>query len=355
MPEATRFRTALRITEFLKYKEGRELVFLVLSLIALMTFGTIGYESIEGWNLFDSLYMTFITLASIGYGEVHPLSDSGRMFTIVLISLGVSFGAIAIATIGRRIVERQFFLLFERSHMEHIIESLKDHIVICGFGRLGRIAARDFKEEGIPVVVIDKDEEKAREARESGYPAIVGDATLDETLLDAGIMRASSLVALLSKDSDNLYVVLTSRELSPKLFILSRTEDEFGERRLRRAGANRTISPYREGGQKIANALLRPFVTDFIDKAVSGDGHLHIEEIKIPDKSPMAGVSIKSLDLREKVNIIIAAIISPAGEFLVNPVGATVIEKGCTLIVLGYREQLAKLEKMIRPVEDVAL
>lgn len=197
------------------------------------------------------------------------------------------FVTIALTTIARRIVEKQFFLLFEKSRMEHLIRNLEKHIIICGFGRLGRIAAQDFKEAEIPVVIVEKAEEKVKEAREAGFPVILGDATHDETLILAGINRARSLVSLLPKDSDNLYVVLTSRELSPGLFILSRTEDDFGEKRLRRAGANRTISPYREGGQKIANALLRPFVTEFIDRAVSGEGRIHIEEIRIPESSPL--------------------------------------------------------------------
>lgn len=334
---------------FLKYKEARELIVLLLFFITVILFGVLGYELIEGWDFLDSIYMTVTTLATVGFGEVHPLSPPGRIFTIILVLFGVGVVAVALSTIAKHVVEQQLFHLFEKSRMEDMIINMKDHTIICGYGRLGRIAAGDFKDEGEPVVIIERNPESARLAREAGFPVIEGDATLDTALTEAGILRARSLVSLLSSDSENLYVVLTSRELHPDLFIISRTEDERGENRLLRAGANRTVSPYREGGQKIASALLRPYVTDFIDKAVSGEGKLIIEEIQVASGSPVTGQTLQGIRIREKTNIIVAAIVRPGGEVILNPGGDTSIETGSTMIVLGERDKVKELEALIVP------
>lgn len=336
-----------RVSRLLKYKEGRELVLLLLSVMTVIVFGVLGYEIVEGWTGIDALYMTIITLASVGFMEVHPLSEPGRIFTIILIVLGVGVFAIALTTIARHVVERQFFILFEKTRMDELIRKLNGHVIVCGFGRLGRIAARDFMEEGTASVVIEKSPEIAREAREAGYLVVEGDATVDEMLVNAGIRDASAVVTLLPKDSDNLYVVLTCRELKPELSIVSRTEDEHGEKRLRRAGADRTVSPYREGGKKIADALLRPHVADFIDKVVEGQGRIGIEEVRVPKDSPMSGLTLVETRLRETMNIIIAAIISPEGETAVNPGGDTRLQPGATLIVLGDPGKLKELEQIL--------
>jgi voltage-gated potassium channel len=233
--------------------------------------------------------------------------------------------------------------------MLEIIKNLNEHTIFCGFGRLTKIAAYELKQaDGETLVIIDSNPDRVLEAREEGFLVVEGDATSDEVLTEAGIMRAKRLVTLLPKDSDNLYVVLTSRELNPNLFLLSRTEDEAGEKRLKRAGADRVISPYRVGGLKIAEGLVRPYVTDFIDLAVSSHyGHLQIEEIRVPSTTPLAGLTLRESELRQKSNVMVAAIISQDGEMQFNPDADTRILAGSTLIALGLKADLLQLEGLL--------
>lgn len=329
-------------------KEVRELILLVSAILILLTLGTTGFALIEGWSVFDAFYMTVITLSTVGYGETHPLSVPGRAFTILLIGLGVGVATIALTALTQNVIQRQLLSAFDRRKMREAIRRIKDHTIICGYGRLSRIAAKELRAAKVPVVIVEKDEARAIEAEGNGFLVVRGDATTDETLIEGGVERATRLVSLLPKDADNLYVVLTSRELAPELFILSRAEDEAGEKRLTRAGANKVISPYRLGGQKIADGILRPYVMDFIDLAVSGStGELQIEEIRIPEASPLGGFTLQDSALRQKTNVIIAAIISKSGEMQFNPSGSTVIEPSATLIGFGFKKDLAVLEELL--------
>ena len=292
----------------------------VLALALVIGIGTLGYMIIEDWRLLDALYMTIITLGTIGYQEVQPLSDAGRIFTMLLIIVGVGIVAIVFGTIAEHLVSRQFFRLYGQQRMNERIAKLDVHTIICGFGRVARTAAEALRHAGRAIVVVERDPIKAQEAAALGYLVAVGDASTEETLRQVRVERATALLSLLPKDSDNLYVILTSREMSPNLFIVSRCEEEIGEKRLLRAGANRIMSPYRVGGLKIAEALLRPNVTDFLDLAISQGGkHLQIEEIRIPDHSPLIGRSLQTAELRQRTNVIVAAIISPNGEMSFNP------------------------------------
>jgi voltage-gated potassium channel len=228
------------------------------------------------------------------------------------------------------------------------IRKLEGHTIICGFSRLARIAIRELLASGLRVVIIESDQNRATEARQMGYLVVQGDATHDEILLAAGIQRARSIVTLLPKDADNLYVILSCRELSPELFIMTRAEDEAGEKKLQRAGATRIISPYRVGGQKIAEGLTRPYVTEFLDLAVSSTGsHLQLEEIRIPHGSPLHGKNLRDAELRQRTNVIVAAIIMPNGTMHFNPDANTEIKEGATFIVLGLREELFRLERLL--------
>ena len=320
----------------------------VLALALVISIGTLGYIVIEEWNILDSLYMTVITLATIGYQEVHPLSDTGRIFTIVLIIVGVGIVAIVFGTIAEHLVSRQFFRLYGQQRMNERIAKLDVHTIICGFGRVARTAAEALRSAGRAIVVIERDPLKAQEAAALGYLVAVGDASTEETLRQVRVERATALLSLLPKDADNLYVILTSREMSSNLFIVSRCEEEIGEKRLLRAGANRIMSPYRVGGLKIAEALLRPNVTDFLDLAIAQGGkHLQIEEIRIPEHSPLIGRSLQAAQLRQRTNVIVAAIISQGGEMSFNPDGQTAIEGGSTFIALGLRDELAELERIL--------
>jgi len=326
----------------------REFFVLLILIVILLSFGTVGYTLIEGWGGLDALYMTVITLAGVGFQEVHPLSTYGRIFTIVLILLGFGVVAVFFSTITHLVVQRQLNWVFRGKRVKDIIKKLQNHTVICGFGRIARIAAKELKAAHVDLVIVESDRDRAEEARALGYLVIEGDATDDETLIDAGIRRAARILSLLPKGSDNLYVVLTSRELNGALYIVSRAEDDKFERRLERAGANRLYSPYRLGGQRIAEGIIKPYVTNFLDLAAASDNtSLSLEELRIPESSSLVGSTLRGVDLRKKCNVIVAAVITDKGEMLFNPHADTVIQGGATFIVLGERSELTKLENLI--------
>jgi voltage-gated potassium channel len=332
--------------------EYSDLIFIAALTISVIATGILGYELIEGWHFLDALYMTIITLATIGFSEVHPLSEEGRIFTIFLIVVGVGLVAVLFSTVTQRVIQRHLFFNFREKRMLEQIEKLKNHTIFCGFGRLTRIAAAELRTAGVSLVIVDRDAARVEEARQMGYLALHGDSTLDEVLMRAGINRAQRLVSLLPKDADNLYVILTSRELRADLFILSRAEDDAGEKRLTRAGANKVIAPYRVGGQKIAEGIMRPYVTDFLDLAVSGSNKgLQIEEIKIPSNCPVKDQTLKEALIRQKTNVIVAAIVSPLGQMLFNPDSLTKIEEGATFIAIGVKENLIQLEGLLTGIK----
>lgn len=325
----------------------KEFVILLCLIVFILSLGTLGYVLIEGWNGFDSLYMTVITLAGVGFQEVHPLTDSGRLFTIVIILLGFGIVGVFFSTITQIVVQRQLSWVFRGKRVKDIINKLNNHTLICGFGRIARVAAKELRHNKVDLVIVEIDKDRAEEARNLGYLVVEGDATDDETLLEAGIQRASRLVSLLPKGSDNLYVVLTSRELNDKLYIITRAEDEKFEKRLKSAGASRLFSPYQYGGMRIAEGIVRPYITNFLDLAAASDnGSLSMEELLIPTDSPLIGNTLRGVDLRRKCNVIVAAIIL-GDNMMFNPSADTMIEGGATFIVLGERGELTKLEKLV--------
>jgi voltage-gated potassium channel len=326
----------------------RKISFLMALVVLVFAFGTLGYMKFEGWDALDAFYMTVITLATIGYGEVHPLTTAGRVFTIVLIFAGLGIFTVMVGSVSQAVVDRQFYRLFDRSRkMRDQIERIKNHTIFCGFSRLSRTAAAELRRAGEEIVVIESDEVRGREAEQSGFPVVYGDATLDESLTSAGVARAKRLVTLLPRDSDNVYVTLTARELNPSLYIVSRAEDEIGEKRLKQAGVNRLISAYRLAARKLADGLMRPYITDFFDIAGTGVAGWKIEEIKVPRSSAICGKTLRDLALRQTANISIAAIISPDGNFQLNPQGDTVLVAESTLIAVGWKADIETLEGLV--------
>ena len=292
--------------------------------------------------------MTVIMLSTVGFQEVHPLSDLGREFAIVLIFMGVGLAMAVLPRLAGLILERQMLWIFKHGDEQRMIDKLTEHTILCGYGKLCHVVAGELREGGVNFVIIDKSEALADEARQSGLLVIKGDATTDATLMAAGIKEATRLVTLMPSQSDNLYTIMTARELNPNLYVISRAEDESGERRLIQAGANRIISPYRLGGQKIATGLLKPHVTEFLDLATdkSGSG-LCIEELKVAQGSPLAGLTLEQSALRQKTNVMIAAVIAKGGTMSINPGGDTLIEVGTTLIGLGKKSDFAALENLM--------
>jgi voltage-gated potassium channel len=317
-------------------------------LLGIILTGTLGYHLIEGWGIFDSFYMTVITLSTIGYGETHPLSTLGRAFTVALIFVGLGIGTVLLGATWQRIVEGQFNRIFNRrKRMHDKIAKLTQHTVFCGYSRLGKQAALELASADHVVVVIEKDEVRASDAETQGFLVVRGDATLEETITAAGIRAAARLVTLLPRDSDNLYVILNAREVNPAIKIVTRAEDEVGGRRLKRAGADLLISSYALAARKLADGLLRPQINEFFEVAGSGESGWKIEEIRIPDNSRACGQTLGQLALRQRAKVGIAAVISAGGELEINPDGETVIEAGATLIAIGWNDDLRVLESSV--------
>lgn len=318
---------------------------LVLVPIGLASVGTLGYRLIEGWSWFDALYMTVITLSTIGYGETHPLSAPGRWFTIVLILGGVFTVLYSATEVIRGIVSGEIQDVLGKQRMERQLATLRDHLIVCGFGRMGRLVCAEFTSKSIPFVVIDRAEESLEEfAMPHGIP-LHGEATSDEVLKHAGIDRARALVTVVASDADNLYTTMSARLLNDKIFIVARAEDAHSEQKLLRAGANRVVSPYRIGGSRVAQAVLQPTVMDFLELATQTEHvELQIEEAKITARSRLVGATLQDSRLRKDLGIIIVAIKKSSGKMLFNPVPDTPLEVGDILIAMGDREHLDRLD-----------
>jgi voltage-gated potassium channel len=326
----------------------RRYLFLVLAPLALVAVGTVGYSLLEPkYSPFDALYMTVITLTTVGYEEVYPLGTAGRVFTIFLLLGGVFTFFYTASEIIRVVVSGEVRGYFGRRRMERSLAGLRDHLIICGYGRMGRVVCREFSRRGVPFVVVDRRPELLQDFDLPHGLALAGDATDDAVLQKAGVARARALVAVTPSDADNLFITLSARLLSERLFIVARAEDEPAEHKLKRAGANRVVSPYASGGFRVAQAVLRPTVVDFIELATGAEHlDLQIEEVQIQPGSPLAGSALQASRLRLDLGVIIVAIKRPQGHMVFNPPGDAVMEAGDTLIALGGRAPLDQLEAL---------
>ena len=305
--------------------------------------GTAGYMIVEGWDLPDAFYMTVVTISTVGYGEVHPLSVSGKFLSIFIILFGVGSAGFAVGTAGKLMLEEHIRAAFGRRSMKSI-QKLQDHYIICGFGRMGRIICEELSEKGIPLVVLENNDDTLDELERIGYPFLKADATVDEELIAAGIERASGLVSVVTDDAQNVFIVLTARGLNPKLRIVARSAAEESVKKLVRAGANKVISPYFLGGHRIAQAIMRPTVLDFLENIIQNkELELVLDEIHIAPKSKLVGTTLATSGLRKDYNIIILAIKSATGSMDFNPPFNTEIKAGDTLVILGGGADLQDL------------
>ncbi len=332
----------------LKKTSGAKLfLYSALALAAVVMAGTAGYCRLEGWNILDSLFMTVITITTIGYGEVHRLDRTGKIFSIILIFFGLGAVAFAVRNATRLMLEGELADILGRRKLEQKIKKLKDHYIVCGFGRMGRLICRELAGGPVPFVIIEKDMGNIEEADWEKYLIMQGDADRDETLVEAGIKSARGLISVVSTDAQNLYIVLTARGLNEGLYIVARAGEEGSEHKLVRAGANKVISPYHIGADRIAQAMLRPTVVDFIEFATRSENiELKLEEVKVGSGSPLVGRAIKDSGIRQTLDIIIVAIKRADGKMEFNPNPNSILREADCLIALGRPEQVKLLEKI---------
>lgn len=316
---------------------------------ALMTLvmggGTAGYMLIEGWSASDAVYMTVITITTVGYGEVHPLSPGGRLFTIGLTFIGVGTFFYAATLFMSLLVGGELFERRRRRRLSRMLDDLHDHYIVCGFGRLGGIIAHEFARQGVSFVVIERDAARMHEAIERGYLAVEADASDESVLKRVRIDRARGLVAAVSTDAENVYAVLSARLMRPDLFIVGRAETDDARAKLRRAGADRVISPYHLGGLQLAQTALRPAVVDFVELATSSANlDLNLEQVHIGEHSALSGRSLVDAGLRQRYGVVVVGIRRADGRMDFNPEPDTAMRAGDDLVVLGRTASLRELE-----------
>ncbi|HUV07293.1 MAG TPA: NAD-binding protein [Spirochaetia bacterium] len=327
------------------------LAFLFVAL--LIAGGTMGYSFIEGWSLSDSLYMTIITMTTVGFGEVRPLSDTGKHFTIVFLIFSIATLGYSATILIAFIFEGKILELVQERRMTRRIKRLKDHYIICGGGDIGREVALEFKRFKARFVVIDRDPENSELAREESVLFVRGEAEDDEVLKEASIERARGLVAVLPNDETNVFVVLTARQLNPSLTIVAKASEQRTTKKLQKAGANRIISPYQTAGRRMASFFLRPSVVSFLDVMVEGDLAMRIEEVQIDRGSPLIGKNLRETNIGQHTGAIIIGINGPDGRTRVNPsatalISTITLREGDVLIALGSEEQIGNLGRFTR-------
>ena len=313
-------------------------------LFFLLVAGTAGYKLLEGWTWLDALYMTVITFTTVGYQEVQPLSTPGRIFNIFLIVGGVAAMLYFLSALMSHIVEEEVFAAFvRRRRMRSALASMRNHYILCGFGRVGREVARAFLAEGVKFIVIDASERSVSEARELGYAHIQGNATEDDVLRAAGIEHAQGLVAATGDDSVNVYITLSARGLNDNLQVVARTSDITNADKLKRAGANQVISPLQIGGRRIAMSAVRPLAVDFVDSMLEGahDERLQFAEISIDGSSALSGSTVDRIAHHPQVEAL--GLRRADGEMIAAPNRQVVLQPVDSLFVIGARESIAAL------------
>ncbi len=320
----------------------------ILLLALVLLIGTLGYVTIEKWSLLDSLYMTVITITTVGFREVGEVSYAGKVFTLALIFIGIGIMAYTLGMVAQAMIEIQIRSILGRRKLGLKLKSIKNHYIICGYGRIGRIIAHELKTNHIPLLVIDQDAESKESLESDDIPYIIGDATSEEVLIEAGVERAKGLVAVVLSDADNLFITMTARGLNPNLYIVTRAEDGHSEKKLKRAGANRVVLPYLIGGRKMAQTIIKPAVADFLELTVHDKSiDLKMEELLVGERSALNGVALVDSGIRQEMNVIIVAIRKKDKEMVFNPSSQTKIEAGDILIALGNNDELKRLRAIL--------
>ncbi len=315
----------------------------LLAILVVALAGTVGFSVLEDMSPLESLYMTVITLSTVGFGEITPLHPGGRIFVIILIIFGVASATFGASTLGQIILEGQLRKILGRRKMESKIKKLSGHCIIAGFGRVGRQVAEEYANRKVPFIVIEKNEDSLDTLNLTNYNYIAGEATEDETLLAAKVMEARVLVSTLPSEADNVYLALTARHINPNLFIIARADNPGGERKLRRAGADTVVSPHILGGMRMAMSSLRPNVVDFMQMTSLGDEGLGVEEISIPVGCRFGGKTLIESGIKAEYGVTVIGIKRPNQKMQINPPpDATMFEKDI-LILVGSSKELERL------------
>jgi voltage-gated potassium channel len=327
------------------------LIILGSGVVLIVTGGTLGFIWIDHYPPFDAFYMTLITVSTVGYAEVHPLSFWGRVFNSFLIFFGVTMMLLAVGGMTQVIIELELNQYFGKRRTRKMINKLQDHIIVCGFGRVGRGAAHELQRAGVPFLVVDKNEDRVEWAMRDGMLGVLADATDDETLKQAGVLRAKGLIATLQSDADNLFMILSAKALKPTLQVSARIASEQSEKKMRLAGADHVFAPYDMTGNRMAQAMLKPHVFQFIDFTTKNMGlDVGIEQFSVPASSEFASKSLSDSRIRSELGVIVLAIRKLDGRMLFNPPADAAIEAGDYLIVMGEAANLQKLEQMLAEV-----
>lgn len=331
-----------------RWSEVRGPLVAAVVLVSIIVSGTLGYILIERWSAWDAFYMTVTTIATVGYREVHPLSLRGQAFTIVLILCGVGAALYTFTLMAAAVVEGRLPQQFQQRRTARMLETIKDHFIICGYGRIGSLVASQFRRQNVPYVVVERDAGRVQAAVDEGGLAVEADASGDEVLRRAGIDRARGLIAAVSTDADNVYTVLSARVLRPDLYIIGRAEGDDAAQKLTRAGANRVVSPYQIGAVQIAQTALRPAVVDFVALASNAEHvDLSIEQVTISPRSKVTNQTLLQANLRRRYGVMVLGIQRGDGRLEFAPESETSIQTGDKLLILGSVDSLKRLEAEI--------
>ncbi len=329
---------------------SRRFAFLGAAILFTLALGTAGFTSIEGYPVFDAFYMTLTTITTVGYAEVHRLHTAGRIFNSFLIFFGVTTMFLAVGLMTQTVIELEFVQYFGKRRIKNMIDTLRDHYIVCGFGRVGRGAAQELTRAGVPFVVIDNKEERVTRAIKAGMIAVLADATHDESLREVGVDRAEGLIATLASDADNLFVTLSAKTLNQSLKICARVAEEESEQKMRRAGAEFVFAPYDITGHRMAQAMLRPHVSQFIDFTTKSVGlDVGIEQVRVADDSEFVDHTLAQMQVRRELGVIVLAIRTADGTMRFNPPADAVLKGGDFLIAMGEQESLRRLERLLTP------
>ncbi len=314
------------------------------ALVVLTVLGAIGYMQLEGFSLGEAVFMTVAVLSTVGL-QPRPLGPAGQALTVVLVVLGLGVVLYTVALVTQQVIEGEFRSLFGRRRMERVIDAMQGHVIVCSFGRMGRMVCRELAAKPMPFVVVERDETEVRRAEDERCAVLLGDATEEDVLRRAGIMRAAALVTAVPSDAENVFITLTARALRPDMTVVARAETESGAERLRQAGASRVVSAYAIGGHRMAQAILRPSVLDFVDLATHHRSlELQIEEIPVgrAGSRPLGGSEV-----REHLDVMVIAIRKAEGELRFNPAPTELLAQGDRVLVAGESQSLKELARKL--------